>query len=85
MDASRIVIGLADDSANELARHQKNDTASIEDITTGCAGGVGLAHGTAFAQRRPAPRARLHDQPYLTAAGINLPAMRGGADAAAVR
>jgi len=82
MDASRIVIGLADDSANELARHQKNDTASIEDITTACAGGVGLAHGTAIAQRRPAPRARLHDQPYLTAAGINLPAMRRGADAA---
>jgi hypothetical protein len=43
---------------------------------------IGLAHGTAIAQRRPAPRARLHDQPYLTAAGINLPAMRRGADAA---
>jgi len=82
MDASRIVIGLADDSANELARHQKNDTASIEDITTACAGGVGLAHGTAIAQRRPAPRAGFDEQPYLTAAGINLPAMRRGADAA---
>jgi len=117
MDASRIVIGLADDRVNELARHQKNDTASIEDITTACAGGerpnllndadyrgvqakrlvdseprpddaayygekIGLAHGTAFAQRRQAPRADCDDQPYLTAAGINLPAMRRGADAA---
>jgi hypothetical protein len=117
MDAPRIVIGLADDRANELARHEKHDTASVDDITTPCSGWerlnlfndadyqgvqpnhlvdsdlrsddpayydekIGLAHGTTFDQQQSARRAGFHDQPYLTAAGINLPAMRGGADAA---
>ena len=43
MDAPRFVIGLADDRANELARHEKHDTASLKDITTACAGGERLS------------------------------------------
>lgn len=83
MDAPRIVTERAHELATGLARGEERDKATLSSGgATDIQADVVLAGETAFTREDPAPRVDLCDQPYLSAAGVNLPVRSAGANAA---